>query len=58
MITREAIEARLADLRAQREQLVGNLNAFNGAIQDCEFWLAEVDKAEQDGDAITTNPGE
>ncbi len=47
MITRETIEARLAELRAQREQMIANLNAIGGAIQDCEFWLSELEKAEE-----------
>lgn len=46
MITREAIEARLARLRAEYRQLEANANATMGAIQDCEFWLAEMDKPE------------
>ena len=39
-VTQEAIEQRLAALRAQREQLILNVNAYNGAIEDCEYWLS------------------
>lgn len=47
MITREAIEARLAALTAQRDQLIANVGAFNGAIQDCEHWLGVLDTEDQ-----------
>ncbi len=54
-ITREAIEKRLADLRAQREQvqanlvqLQANMNAYDGAIQDCEHWLSQINAIEKD----------
>jgi len=40
LITREMVEQRLAQLKAERDQLVANLNAYNGAIQDCEYWLS------------------
>jgi len=46
-ITPEQIVARLAQLRADQEkilatieQLKANLSAYQGAIEDCEFWLA------------------
>ena len=48
-ITPEQIEERLAQLRADQgkvlatiEQLKANLSAYQGAIEDCEFWLAAV----------------
>jgi len=44
MLTKEMIEQRLAKLKAEREQLIANLNAYNGAIQDCEYWLSVLDK--------------
>jgi hypothetical protein len=40
VITREAIEARLVELHQGAKQLEANLSATQGAIQDCEFWLA------------------
>lgn len=49
---RKKLEERLALLTEQRDALVGqvkqlnaNIQAFGGAIQDCQFWLAEMDKA-------------
>ena len=49
MITREQVEARLAQLKAEQAgitaamaQMQANISAFQGAIEDCEFWLAAV----------------
>lgn len=38
-MTKEQLEARLAELRAERERLILNVNAFNGAIEENERWL-------------------
>jgi prefoldin subunit 5 len=46
MITAEKIQARLDDLKAQADQLRGNLNAVGGAIQDCEYWLEQLNEPE------------
>lgn len=42
-ITREAVEKRLASLDQSRLQLMADLNATNGAIQDCKYWLERLD---------------
>jgi len=42
-MTREQIEARLAQLRNDLQQIYANANAVSGAIQDCEYWLAQLD---------------
>ena len=34
------LEARLTGLRVGREHLLANLAATDGAIQECEHWLA------------------
>ena len=44
MIERAAIEQRKAQLKAQYDQVVANANALQGAIQECDFWIAAVDK--------------
>lgn len=51
MITRAVIEARLEQLRAEVEQIRANLHAYEGAIQDCEYWLGVLtaDEAEETG---------
>ena len=36
------INARLDNLHKQRSQLMANMNAVLGAIEDCEHWLTVV----------------
>ena len=52
-MTKEAIETRLAKLEREREQLVlkieqltGNVNAYNGAIEESRYWLSQLPKDE------------
>ena len=56
-MTREQIEARLAQLRKELDQTYANVNAYLGAIQDCEFWLAQLD-AEREKAILETLPKE
>ncbi len=42
-MTREAVEKRLALLEKDRLQVIANLNAMDGAIQDCKYWLDQFD---------------
>ena len=46
VLTREILEKRLALLQAQYQQNVNNANACQGAIQQVEWALAELDKPE------------
>jgi hypothetical protein len=41
-MNREQIEARKAELLQTQEQLKANLNAVAGALQDCDYWLAQM----------------
>mgnify|MGYP001574645351 FL=1 len=45
MITREAIEKRIGEMRVQHSTLVANIHALEGAIQDSEFWLTQLSEA-------------
>lgn len=45
-ITREQIEERLKALEEAAEQLRANLNATDGAMQDCRYWLQKLDEAD------------
>ena len=56
MMTPDKIRARLDDLKRQRDQQIANANALGGAIQDCEFWLAEAVKVDEATKAINS-PG-
>ncbi len=46
-ITQQAIDVRIADLKAQREQFTMRLAAINGAIQDCLEWQRELERQEE-----------
>ncbi len=46
-VSKAAIEARLKDMHARREQLLANINATNGAIEDLQFWLDQLVLAEK-----------
>lgn len=39
----ENIKARMKQLEAQKKQLQANLFAVDGALQDCEYWLGQLD---------------
>ena len=43
-ITRELIEQRKAEYEQMKARLISDLDATVGAIQDCEYWLGELDK--------------
>lgn len=45
-ITKERLEERIADLEHQKEQAIANINAVEGALQDCRFWLEQLVAAE------------
>ena len=42
-ITRNRLEARLAELKQNLEQIKQQFTATTGAIADIEYWLAELD---------------
>jgi len=41
-ITLEAIEKRLAEYEHQKGLLLADLNAVDGAIQDCQYWQKKL----------------
>ncbi len=45
-ITKEALEKRLAEAKAAREQALAQANVIGGVIQDVQHWLNEFDKVE------------
>lgn len=48
-ITREILEARMAELIASRQQLLDNANAHNGAISECQRMLQTLNEASGNG---------
>jgi septal ring factor EnvC (AmiA/AmiB activator) len=54
-INREELEKRLEQLKVEQAQvqanlvqLQANLNAYLGAIQDCEYWINQLEVQEPD----------
>ncbi len=43
MVTRDALQQRKASLEIGLEQLQANLHATQGAIAECDYWLAQLD---------------
>ena len=54
VITRQMLEQRLAELNAGKEQAVANVNAYEGAIQECSHWLEMLEPQEQKPKPETT----
>lgn len=44
MISKELLTSRLEYLTAQARQMEQTLQAIGGAIQDCQYWLNELEK--------------
>ena len=42
-MTTNQIKARIEILTAQAKQLELNLHAIGGAIQDCQYWLTQLE---------------
>jgi TolA-binding protein len=41
-VTQEKLESRLAELQKAHDQVLANLNALEGAIQETQHWLLEL----------------
>ena len=50
-ITKEQLSTRRAVYVADKDQLLASLNALSGAIQDIDYWLAELERKE-DSDGL------
>ena len=46
-ITKEVLQQRLGQLQQAREQAIANVNALNGAIQECTYWIDQIEAAEK-----------
>lgn len=42
-MTKEKIQERLKTLENEREQMKTTLIAYEGAIQDCKYWLEQME---------------
>lgn len=48
-MTKEKVLERIKTLEMERDQVRSNLLVYEGAIQDCTFWLTQFDKKVEDG---------
>jgi hypothetical protein len=46
-MTKDSVTARKNELEQQRLQFLANLNAVAGAMQDCDYWLAQLEEEER-----------
>jgi hypothetical protein len=46
MIKKEALEKRLSELRQQEATALANLHAVGGAIQDCMYWIKQLEEGD------------
>lgn len=49
MIDREAIEKRIAELETERDNAIAKFQALTGALQDCHYWLGQVEQLDVKG---------
>jgi hypothetical protein len=42
-MTEDQIKSRLEELKNQAKVMEGNLYAIQGAIQDCQYWLTQLE---------------
>lgn len=45
-MNKDALLTRKANAERQRDTMIANAQMCAGVIQDCEFWLKELEKAE------------
>ncbi len=46
-MTKEKLEDRIKQLETEREQLKTTLIAYEGALQDCKYWLDELTRTQE-----------
>lgn len=50
MITKDALKERIEALKRDHQVLINRRLAVEGAIMDCEFWLRQIEQAENNTD--------
>lgn len=43
-MNQEDLQNRIIELQKQKEILLRNLDALDGAIQDCEYWIRKINE--------------
>lgn len=47
VITKDEILKRKEQLQAEYQQAIGTVQAINGALQDCDYWLKLLEEQER-----------
>ena len=55
MVTREMFEKRLVELQGQKQRALFTLSAIDGAIQECDSWIAHIAAEEGKKDSVEIN---
>lgn len=50
VITLESLQTRLESLNKGREQAIATVNAYDGAIQECNYWISVLTPKEEKKD--------
>lgn len=48
VITKKALQDRLAGLEKGRDQTLADLQAYDGAIQECKYWIGKFEAANKE----------
>jgi hypothetical protein len=52
IITKDSINSRISELVKREQELRSELSAVIGAIQDCGYWVSQVDKEETNDGSV------
>jgi hypothetical protein len=44
-MTKQLLESKIKDYEAERTKLLQNASAFSGAIEDCKYWIEELENS-------------
>ena len=54
----ESLKSRIEFLTAQAKQMEFNLHAIGGAIQDCQYWLTQLESKDAPHSFLNTQSAE
>jgi hypothetical protein len=54
-MTKEKLQERIDQLEAERKQVEATLLAYAGAIQDCQYWLKQLEETDGKADTEQSN---
>ena len=50
-VTKQALEKHLTELQEAQRRALAEYQALSGAVQECKYWIGEIDKAEAEKEA-------